>query len=195
MQFETPERSTLNDEFTKRIKLINDAIEAYKLTQEEEQKAKVYSHCQICRWWYEAGKITKKQMDWVNTIHSNFEKIAQAIIINNKTKRNKAVLSHESNADNKSINRSDKTQQDANKTANLRYYSSIEQSEFEELIKNGGSQEDLKDVVEYIKCNYNGNPAIKLEKLISFCNKTMFDNCTSAEVIKELKSYITENIK
>jgi len=184
-----------NAKFDERIKLINTAIENYKKTQDEQYRSLVNSHIKICEWMREANEISQKQMEWVYKIQSNFEKIVHGIYVSNKVKRNKAVLSHENNADNKSISRSDETQQDANKTANMRDYSTGEQNAFEELIKNGGKQSDLQNVVEYIKCNYNGCPAKKLEKLESFCNNTIFEGCTSAELIRELKDYITENIK
>ena len=88
----------------------------------------------------------------------------------------------------------DKTQQDANKVAKMKSYSKEEKKHFKELIDNGSSEADLKNIVEYIKCVYNGYPALKMERLKNYCSNTDFNGCTGIEVYNELKQYIAENI-
>lgn len=193
--------------YTNLFKRTKTLIEDWYKTHDNQTKSVIESNIKVIGWMYSNGDISVKQWQtaqeklqnhfnriyngWCNLKNSKpvIKSYAPAPAEND----NKAVLSHENNADNKSISRSDETQQDANKRANFRYYSKVEQKRFEELINIGGSQDDLKDVVEYIKCEYNGYPAVKMEKLYTFINHSVL-GCDKVELYDELKDYIRENI-
>ena len=76
---------------------------------------------------------------------------------------NKAVLSHETTADNKSISRSDETQQDANKRANLGH--SDTDSEFRNEVR-----QEYKRIIGKIKGNYSADDIVKeMESYFELC--------------------------
>ena len=203
--FNTDDQESYTRLFTSTKELIQQWYETHDTTV----KAHIESNLTVIGWIYERGGISTKQYETAQTkLRNHFNKLVkghQQYLQNRPNKKysarpaapneNKAVLSHKTDADNKTINRDNKTQQGANKVAKFKTYDRHEQNNFEELIKIGGKETDLKDVVDYIKCHYNGYPAVKMEKLQSFCNNTTFSGCYGGEVYAELKGYIAENIK
>ena len=193
--------------YTNLFKRTKTLIEEWYNTHDNQTKSFIESNIKVIGWMYSNGDISVKQWQTAQEkLQNHFNKIYNGWCNLKKSKpviksyapapvanENKAVLSHVNNADNKSIGRHNETQQDANKRANFRYYSRVEQKRFEQLINIGGSQDDLKEVVEYIKCEYNGYPAGKMEKLYTFINHSVL-GCDKFELYEELKDYIRENI-
>lgn len=191
-------------------------IEEWYTTHDTFAKAKIESNIKVIGWMYERGDISVKQFNTAQEkLTNHFNKLLKGHVeyLQNRKQHNptlksvkspqppqphenenKAVLSHENTQDIQTTIQDNKTQQDANKGVKMKCYSKEEKRHFEELIDNGSSEGDLKKIVEYIKCVYNGYPALKMERLKNYCSNTDFNECTGIEVYNELKEYIAENI-
>lgn len=122
--------------FTNSDKLIKE----WKTTHNPITKAQIESYISVVNLMYKFGEISKKQNEaFTNQITNNFNKLLKghseylknkkysSTIFSNKNPQpprheeseNKAVLSHENNADIQTIIEEDKTQQEANKAAKM----------------------------------------------------------------------------
>ena len=217
--FEIPVKgSNFNSEEQKRYSNIfaktKALIDEWYRTHDTITKAQIETNIKVIGWMYERGEISVKQFNTAQEkLTNHFNKLLKGHLDYVRNKKytstfknknpqpprpeengNKAILSHENSRDMQTTIQDDKTQQDANKVAKMKSYSKEEKKHFEELIDNGSSEADLKNIVEYIKCVYNGYPALKMERLKNFCSNTDFNGCTEIEVYNELKQYIAENI-
>lgn len=220
--FEIPVKgSNFNSEEQKRYSNIfaktKALIDEWYRTHDTITKAQIETNIKVIGWMYERGEISVKQFNTAQEkLTNHFNKLLKGhldyVRVRNKKytstykpvkspqpprpeeNGNKAILSHENSRDMQTTIQDDKTQQDANKVAKMKSYSKEEKKHFEELIDNGSSEADLKNIVEYIKCVYNGYPALKMERLKNYCSNTDFNGCTGIEVYNELKQYIAENI-
>ena len=208
--FNSEEQKRYSNIFAKTKALIDE----WYTTHDTITKAQIETNIKVIGWMYERGDISVKQFNTAQEkLTNHFKKLLNGhldYVINKKYSStfknknpqpprpeengNKAILSHENSRDMQTTIQDDKTQQDANKVAKMKSYSKEEKKHFEELIDNGSSEADLKNIVEYIKCVYNGYPALKMERLKNFCSNTDFNGCTGIEVYNELKQYIAENI-
>lgn len=217
--FEIPVKgSNFNSEEQKRYSNIfaktKALIDEWYTTHDTNTKAQIETNIKVIGWMYERGEISVKQFNTAQEkLTNHFNKLLKGHLDYVRNKKysstfknknpqpprpeengNKAILSHENSRDMQTTIQDDKTQQDANKVAKMKSYSKEEKKHFEELIDNGSSEADLKNIVEYIKCVYNGYPALKMERLKNYCSNTDFNGCTGIEVYNELKQYIAENI-
>lgn len=208
--FNSEEQKRYSNIFAKTKALIDE----WYTTHDTITKAQIETNIKVIGWMYERGDISVKQFNTAQEkLTNHFKKLLNGhldYVINKKYSStfknknpqpprpeengNKAILSHENSRDMQTTIQDDKTQQDANKVAKMKSYSKEEKKHFEELIDNGSSEADLKNIVEYIKCVYNGYPALKMERLKNYCSNTDFNGCTGIEVYNELKQYIAENI-
>lgn len=210
--FNSEEQKRYSNIFAKTKALIDE----WYRTHDTITKAQIETNIKVIGWMYERGDISVKQFNTAQEkLTNHFNKLLKGhfdYVGRNKKYTstfkpvkspqpphpeeniNKAVLSHENTQDIQTAIQEDKTQQEANKVAKIRSYSKEEKKHFEELIDNGSSEADLKNIVEYIKCVYNGYPALKMERLKNYCSNTDFNGCTGIEVYNELKQYIAENI-
>lgn len=208
--FNSEEQKRYSNIFAKTKALIDE----WYTTHDTITKAQIETNIKVIGWMYERGDISVKQFNTAQEkLTNHFKKLLNGhldYVINKKYSStfknnnpqpprpeengNKAILSHENSRDMQTTIQDDKTQQDANKVAKMKSYSKEEKKHFEELIDNGSSEVDLKNIVEYIKCVYNGYPALKMERLKNYCSNTDFNGCTGIEVYNELKQYIAENI-
>lgn len=190
-------------------------IDEWYKTHDTTTKAHIETNIKVIGWMYERGDISVKQFNTAQEkLTNHFNKLLKGHLIYVRNKKytstyksvkspqpprpegneNKAVLSRENAQGIQTTIQSNKTQQEANKMVKIKSYSKEEKKQFEELIDNGSNSDDLKRIVEYIKCVYNGYPALKMERLKNFCSNTDFNGCTGIEVYNELKQYIAENI-
>lgn len=208
--FNSEEQKRYSNIFAKTKALIDE----WYTTHDTITKAQIETNIKVIGWMYERGDISVKQFNTAQEkLTNHFKKLLNGhldYVINKKYSStfknknphpprpeengNKAILSHENSRDMQTTIQDDKTQQDATKVAKMKSYSKEEKKHFEELIDNGSSEADLKNIVEYIKCVYNGYPALKMERLKNYCSNTDFNGCTGIEVYNELKQYIAENI-
>lgn len=208
--FNSEEQKRYSNIFAKTKALIDE----WYTTHDTITKAQIETNIKVIGWMYERGDISVKQFNTAEQkLTNHFNKLLKGHLDYVRNKKytstfknknpqpprpeengNKAILSHENSRDMQTTIQDDKTQQDANKVAKMKSYSKEEKKHFEELIDNGSSEADLKNIVEYIKCVYNGYPALKMERLKNFCSNTDFNGCTGIEVYNELKQYIAENI-